>query len=625
MGTWKIRMTRRIIGAISACAVMCAIGGEREIGVAAARAAGDAPPAVPPAGGADAGAAKTTATPDATPAAAGQTSSTAAGVSQIMEWEGNLSQPAGVAAGNPSPTNLISVNLDQVQLQDVVRMFTRISGANIVASPTNLQGTVTVNLQDVSWKPAMEAILDMHGLTLVEKAPASGVYSIVPKPAGAPESFLVSTFNLQYASVSNLMPVLGPLLAPGSSIAPYPSLNTLVVKTTAANLECIRQVVESIDRPRQQVYIETKILELNDDAIKDLGIDWQMLQGYQVNASVGWNVTETRDTKNSHTDTSSQWNKQQNVNTLNEAYDVNGNPIQQQNNNTTVGTGGNTLNINNSVIPTRTIVNTVDQGQNIQQDISAAATKEINDVRTFVLNPQQFSLILSALKQVNGVSIITNPKIIVANEESATIHIGQNEPNIRGTVTPGQLGQANTTTYQLDPLQSYFKFGITLDVTPTVHTESNITVRINPTLSRFVQNKTAPDGNTFPITADKTIKTVFSLESGKTAAIGGLTETDDYDAVSKVPLLGDIPLLGKFFFQHSHKEKNQQETIIFVTVGLANPGGMVQELGLPSDTELARRHLLKQSKLGDVVTKQGDKTNSPAATSGLPDETPREP
>jgi len=128
---------------------------------------------------------------------------------------------------------------------------------------------------------------------------------------------------------------------------------------------------------------------------------------------------------------------------------------------------------------------------------------------------------------------------------------------------------------------------------PTVNTERNITVRIEPELTRFVRNATAPNNQTFPIISTKRIKTVFCLESGKTVAIGGLTVTKDSDATTKVPLLGDIPIIGKYFFTHTHKARSQQETIIFVTVGLATPGSISETTGLPQDTELASRHLLK--------------------------------
>ena len=143
--------------------------------------------------------------------------------------------------------------------------------------------------------------------------------------------------------------------------------------------------------------------------------------------------------------------------------------------------------------------------------------------------------------------------------------------------------------------------------------------------ARFVRNAVAPNGQTFPIIATKKIQTSFALDSGKTVAIGGLTETRDRDVTTKVPLLGDIPLIGKYLFSHTHKEKSQQETIIFVTVGLAVPNKIQRLDGIPENTELTQRHIIKsearrQKSRGDLeklreateadMTKKAEKVRS---------------
>jgi type II secretory pathway component GspD/PulD (secretin) len=215
----------------------------------------------------------------------------------------------------------------------------------------------------------------------------------------------------------------------------------------------------------------------------------------------------------------------------------------------------------------------------------------LSDVRTAVLGASDFRVILSALKQITGVTVVSNPKILVANEEPATIHIGERERPFVSSVTPGQQGIAPVVTYNPgDAVDT----GVKLTVTPTVNTESNITVRIEPELTRFVRNAVAPNNQTFPVIATKRIRTVFCLESGKTVAIGGLTDTQDREQSTKIPLLGDIPIIGKYLFSHSRKAKSQQETIIFVTVSLASPSTIHRTSGLPEDTELMRRHILKE-------------------------------
>ncbi len=487
--------------------------------------------------------------------------------------------------------NLISVSLDDVPLQDVVRLFTRISGANIIATSTNLQGKVTVNLQDVEWKPALGSILDMYSMMIAEKIPGSGIYSIQPKLS---EPMIAQTIFLNFASVSNVITVVHPMLGVGGSVSPFINANALVVRASAANLVDIRKVISEIDTPRRQVYIEAKFMELTDEAIKDLGINWQVLESYGVGVgSMQWSVEEGRQKLQSRSDKLSQADQRSRVDQFNTRFDSAGNQYNETTTITEEQPPGSGIFASRSVTtPTRSVSDTIDQSRDVTRNVEDSYSKSLSDIRTAVLNADEFKIMLSALKQNNGVSIVSNPKIIVANEETASIHIGENEPNIRGTVTAGQQGQANTTTYSLDAIKPYFEFGISLLVTPTINNASNITVRIEPTLSRFVKNKVAPDNNTFPIEATKTIKTVFSLENGKTAAIGGLTETQDREVTTKIPLLGDIPLIGKWLFSHTHTQKSQQETIIFVTVGIASPGSIQKDQGLPEDTELVQKLIL---------------------------------
>jgi type IV pilus assembly protein PilQ len=477
-------------------------------------------------------------------------------------------EETALSGGKSSSSNLISITLDSVDMADVIRMFTRLSGANIIASPSNLQGKVTVNLTEVEWKPALQDILEMHSLTLVEKTQGSGIYTIAP---GTPDPLKVKTFYLRYTTVAAVEPVIRPMISPGGAISSFASKNAMIVKSTPRNLEEIEQAVLSLDRMRDQVFIEAKFLELDDGAIKDLGINWQSLEGVSLGVgNMTRSLTDSRTWNKSRSDTLAPFDTRGSVDVVNRNLNAN--------------------NRDTTPSPNRTIVDTISRGQDAQSTVSDTFNQALTDMRTAVLGASDFRLILSALNQMSGVTIVSNPKILVANEEPATIHIGERERPFVSSVTPGQQGIAPIVTY--NPGEAV-DTGVKLMVTPTVNTESNITVRIEPELTRFVRNAVAPNNQTFPIISTKRIKTVFCLESGKTVAIGGLTDTKDTESTRKIPLLGDIPIIGKYFFSHSHKAKSQQETIIFVTVGLATPGAITETTGLPQDTELARRHLLK--------------------------------
>lgn len=502
----------------------------------------------------------------------------------FVELKSEDRYPTNLPAGTPVvSTNRISLTFDQVLLLDVVRMFTKIADVNIVFDPSNLQGAVSVNLQDVEWKPALTAILEKHGLSLTEKPPGSGVYDISPKVAGAAEPLLVETIALKYASVSNVVSVVFPLLEKGGTVAPYPSLNSFVVRSTAGNIREIKQIIESIDKPRQQVYIEARFLDLDDSASTKLGLNWARLKDYGVTASsLSDKMTETTrrtlmDSEGALGGQSRTWNRTRGLtdNTPLDDTDLGAESYNQQ------------------LYEQRTAGKNI-TGMAIDPTAGLTMTTiipyEFERVRTAILSADDFRLILSALKETGGWTIISNPRIVVANEVTATIHIGERQRPFVSSVTPGQQGIAPVVTY--NPGEAV-DLGVMVQVTPTINTQDRITVRIEPELTDVTGVDTAPNGQTYPIVRTKTIKTTFTLENGKTAAIGGLTQGLERNAVKKLPMLGDIPVIGKFLFTHTFKEREQRETIIFVTVGLADPGVLAPDIGLPSDAELIRREMKK--------------------------------
>jgi len=480
---------------------------------------------------------------------------------------------------------LISVTLDSVPLQDVVRMFARISGANIV-SGTNLQGSVTVSLKDVEWQPALRTILDTANMTLIMKSP--DIYSVVSKSeaAGAPVS--IDTIKLDFTTVSNVLPIVQKMLvSSNASVASFPAANSIIVQEIAERLVAIKEMVARIDKPRPQVFIEAKFVELNDEAIKNLGINWSSLAGYTLTArELMWGIKENRDTETSRKETWEQFDNRVHLDGVNEAYDIDGIA-------STVFAGPNSYETR-SVDGTigRSVVDTIEQGQNVGLEISDTFKKTVADARTAILSAADFEVTLSALKEENGISVVSNPRVIVASGEMARIHVGRKDPNYVITdqpgVSPGTIVQKRSLSDKLPWIET----GVKVDVLPTVNTESNITVRIIPELSRALTP--ARPGDIPPIIT-RTITSEFNLESGRTVAIGGLTSTEDRDAVTKIPLLGDIPLIGKYLFRHTHKEKKQEEVIIFVTVGLANPESLNTSAGIPSGGKLVHRYLSKEA------------------------------
>jgi len=495
-------------------------------------------------------------------------------------------------------SDLITISLDDVEMVDVVRMFGRISGANIIAAPETLTARVTANLQDVEWRPALSSILAMHDMALIERTAGSGVYSVVERLPDAPEPMLVRTFFLRYTTVSDVTPVVRALLPEQGSISTFPSRGALVVRSTEANLNEIEQIVGNIDIQSQQVSIETQFMELTDEASRQLGIKWDSLESFNVGFQAG-PFTHTRSTERGfiREDSLTRGDRRSSEDVNRGLYDVFGNRYQAVQDIDPILMPDGTFTVLESIEPTRQITDRVEVTREAGSDISQVFARTIAENSAAILNMDSLNLVLSALKRTDGVSIISNPKMIVTSgTTNAFFRVGQREPIIRQTIQRGTTeSPGDVITAELDTQTNtdyirdgYLHTGIELQVIPTVKTEELIEAEIAPSLRRKIGDKTV-EGNSWPIISVKEIRTLFTLSSDQTVAIGGLTDSVSEKQTSKVPLLGDIPIIGRYLFSHTRDVDRQTETIIFVTLSLAEPRELKRTSGIPERAELVHK------------------------------------
>ena len=568
----------------------------------------DQPPAVTPADQTPAEQAPAAVPPAPTPAAPGD-SKDEAPLPEGSVLPMKSDRVVFESAKNASGVELINVAVDNETLENVVAMFTKLSGANIVSSSANLTGTVTVNLKGVDWKAALSSILDLHDLALAEKTPGSGVYSIVPKPPPTAEPVTVETFFLKYTTVAEVKPIIAAMLPGGTNlnitIADFPSRNAMIVKTTEPNLIEIRKLVQNMDQPGKQVCVETKFMELSDRASKQLGIRWDSLEEFGVRLGAG---PFTYDRKTTHDRLRStdyqQWNRQQNIDQTKKLYDKDGVQIEELKIEYIAIPGTTNFERIATVSPTHTISDTLDVGSDDTRRSLDQFTRNITEQQTAILEMQTLDVVLSALKKTEGANIISNPKIIVTSGSSnAFFSVGEREPIIRTEIqrgtqdSPGDKLTANLdTTISTDHIKGgYLETGISLQVVPVVKTDEMIEASIYPRLVRLIGSKEVGE-NSWPRISVKEIKTTFTLRSGQTVAIGGLTDSSDDKAVTKVPLLGDIPIIGKYLFTHTADAKRQVETIIFVTLSLARPEELRRSEGIPEDAELVHQRVFQDER-----------------------------
>jgi len=420
---------------------------------------------------------------------------------------------------------LISLNLKEVELSSVIRLFATLSEANIIVPDLGAEAgavKVDVNLKNVEWKPALQSILDTHELELYEKNPGTELYSVRKKLPATEAAKNTRTFLFSHADIAQAKTVIEGIVGDRGQVYAYPQGNAVIVKTTQEIMDDVIQVAERIDQPRQQVLIESRILELTDRKTKDRGVDWGSENGLLKRA-----ITASPDLQFA----------------LN-AGDANYTPV-------------------NVVNPVNELTLNVGQLR-----VLMSALDQMADIKT-VSSPK----VIVANGETANINILTKiPKI----QRSLT----QNVSPGGGTLTTVEVEQDEDGEDPNTKRKRYveYEFGIRLAVTPTVYNQDNIAVKIVPIISRENADKTATvsvgktdDGTViedkYYAVDEKRVETTFMLSDKQTAVIGGLTETVKADRKKKVPLLSSVPLLRQLF-TYTTTEDEQRENVIFVTVSL---------------------------------------------------------
>ncbi len=467
----------------------------------------------------------------------------------------------------------ITINYTDVKLADMVRVLAQSVNANIII-PDGLDMTVSGNLNDVNWRVALEAILGDKGFVLLERP--GNIYTIIPRTSVAAEPLDTETIELRFIKSEDAIGAVSSMAVSSNAfIRAVPNANVLIVKENARQIQEIKRVLEIVDQPRKQVFIEAKFVELNDSAIKDLGINWQVLKGYTVRATgltQEFTRTDFRSTQDAQAFTSSRSRADASMRAKVDDRLVPGLEADEVMSNSSSSSGDF-----DGVVKGRNFTSfDAEEGT-----LTTTPSMEQEVIRSAVLSADDFALTLSALQQLDGVRIVSNPKMLVANGQTANIHVGRNEPNVRAVP---QGDNATTFAYVLD---GFIEIGVKLQVTPVISTAKNITVGIVPELSRLLGEKVVGEaGTSFPITQIRRINTEFAVESGKTVAIGGLTQGEEKEIVKKIPVLGDLPILGKYLFRHTSTQNIQDEIIIFVTVDMAHTEHLTNTDGLPEHGKL---------------------------------------
>ncbi|MEL6178449.1 MAG: type IV pilus secretin PilQ, partial [Myxococcota bacterium] len=423
------------------------------------------------------------------------------------------------------PTNMarkrLDIDLRNADIQNVLRLFAREGNVNIVTGD-KVDGSVTMRLQNVPIADAFLVILKSLDLGYEED---NGIYRVdtaksFSDEADAIRARLQASFPTQplevilvpvnYAEAQNMSQLIGTVLSSRGSVAVDRRTNTLVIKDVAENIVAAQQLVYSLDTQTPQVLIEARIVETNDRYIRQFGIQW----------GGDWLFSE-----------------------------ANGNPTGL----TFPSIVGISGAANDGQAPVSGLAGNPNFAVNRPAPIGTGSGGGIGLTLGSVGNRANLALRLTALEEEGHIKIVSSPKIMTLDNRAASIS--------QGTSIPISVVSAQGVQTQ------FVQANLSITVTPHVTQDGNIQLELLLSKSEPDFENTGARGDPTIITKDAS--TELMLADGDTTVIGGIYSQTSGNSRSKVPWLGDVPILGLFFRSYSENE-TRTELLIFVTPRIIN-------------------------------------------------------
>jgi len=432
----------------------------------------------------------------------------------------------------------ISLNFQNIDIRAVLQILADASGKNIVVSDS-VHGNITLRLQDVPWDQALDIIMKTKGLasrnygnTLIIGT-AQDIAAQEQAEFAARESLVQSAplqsayIQVNYAKAGDMADLIKgqgktSLLSSRGSISVDARTNTLLVQDTADNIAAVRQMVTKLDIPVKQVLIESRIVVANNDYNSQLGVQFGANGIRQTSGGL-----MTGDLNGANT--------QQNAfNPVPPGVQVTGRPL------LSLPSLNDQLNVN---VPTGNPFG--------QLAFSVLRGNFLVDLE------------LSAMAAAGKGEVVSSPRVITANGQEATI--------IQGVEIPyTQSASSGATTV------SFKNAVLSLDVTPQITPDNRVIMNLDvhdDTVGAFVPTA---NGGSVPSINTRNVKTQVLVNDGDTVVLGGIYETTQNSTVNKVPLLGDIPLIG-WLFRNTQVTNNKDELLIFVTPKIMTQNAMLGE------------------------------------------------
>ncbi|HQL79239.1 MAG TPA: hypothetical protein PLU91_13640 [Verrucomicrobiota bacterium] len=429
------------------------------------------------------------------------------------------------ASAPQSGTVIPLIVMDDVPLTDAIRNLARQAGINHQLDPKigfgqlgpdgkmTPQPNVSIRWENITAEQALNALLGNYELQIVEDT-KSKIARVTTKDPAALPPLLTKIYQLKYASPSNVLATVQASIDPKRSKA-MPDIRTsqLVVVATEQELVAVDELIELLDKITRQVLIEARILETTVNPKTMKGIDWAgTLEAQQV--TLGNNGFDRQQGGGSAPDA----------------------PIER-----------GTSPIPGAILdnPTKLLMN-------------ATKGSFFNPSMAF-LNADGVSAVISFLNTHSEVREISAPRSVTLDNEKAMVEVGMLYPIVNVSA-----GTANTTG---GSQITYSNLTIRLEVTPRISANDYVNLTVNPSITKLGPSFTSTIAgvpNEVDSFLTRNLTTHVMIPSGNTLVMGGLIQDQINTENVKVPILGDIPVLG-YLFRHDSKDRNKTDLVLFIT------------------------------------------------------------
>ena len=426
----------------------------------------------------------------------------------------------------------LTLTFQDLETRAVLQLLADFSNLNIVVSDT-VQGSVTLRLQDVPWDQALDIVMTTKGLDMrrngnvIIVAPAEEIAAREQQQLETLRSLQqleplrTELIQVNYAKATDLAQMIGSetsLMSERGSVSVDVRTNQLLLTDTVDALRDIRRLVTTLDIPVRQVLIESRIVIVNDDFGKELGVRFGSTIA-RPNSSNGI-ISMTGTSSGSDTIVESALDNLANT----------GNPFP-----VTIGTAAERYNVNLPVVNPAGVMNLA-----------------------ILDNDYLVDLELSAVQAEGKGEIYSTPRVITANNMEARIE--------QGVEIPYQEASSSGAT-----TTSFKEAVLSLTVTPQITPDNRIIMDLFVTKDSVGELVPSANGGFVPSIDTRSVQNQVLVNDGQTVVLGGIYETESRDTVSKVPVLGDIPGLG-FLFRTRTQVNNKSELLIFVTPRILREG-----------------------------------------------------